>query len=68
MSQEKDVQMKEEMKSGEIGTKKEGLFGNLFRDRDDFQRSIWDDYSRIDRDMESRFKDFSDLIEQNRQK
>lgn len=67
--------MKEEQKTSESSglfgrstENKGGLFGSVFKDIEDFQKSIWDDYSRIEHDMEKRFKEYSDLIEQNRQR
>lgn len=64
----KDVQSKEESKKGE--TLEGGIMPrmNLWKDFDDWHKSIFDDFSKIDQEMDSRFREFSDMINKNRER
>ena len=55
---------KEEGKQGEGELSREFLW----KDFEDWSRSMWQDYSRIDQEMDRRFRDFSDLMFKNRQR
>jgi hypothetical protein len=64
----KDVQSKEEVKKGE--TMEGGIMPrmDLWKDFDDWHKSIFDDFSKIDQEMDRRFRDFSDMINKNRER
>jgi hypothetical protein len=64
----KDVQSKEESKKGEA--MEGGIMPrmDLWKDFDDWHKSIFDDFSKIDLEMDSRFREFSDMISKNRER
>jgi hypothetical protein len=64
----KDVQSKEESKKGEA--MEGGIMPrmDLWKDFDDWHKSIFDDFSKIDLEMDSRFREFSDMINKNRER
>ena len=64
----KDVQSKEELKKGEVSQSERGIIPSLdlWKDFDDWYKSIFEDYSRIDQEMDRRFKDFSEQMMKNR--
>jgi hypothetical protein len=66
----KDVQSKEESKKGEVSQTERGIMPSmdLAKDFDDWNKSIFEDYSRIDQGMDKRFREFSDLMLKNRQR
>jgi len=61
-TQMKDIQSKEESKKGEVSQSERGIIPSqdLWKDFDDWYKSIFEDYSRIDQEMDRRFKDFSE--------
>lgn len=63
----KDVQSKEETKKGE--NLEGGIMPkmDLWKDFDDWYKSIFDDYSKIDQEMDRRFRDFSEMMNKNRE-
>ena len=62
----KDVSKKtEEIKKGEQ-TSQSGM--DIWRDFDEWNRNIFGDYSRIESEMDRRFRDFSDLMLRNRER
>ena len=64
----KDVQSKEETKKGE--NLEGGIMPkmDLWKDFDDWYKSIFDDYSKIDQEMDRRFRDFSEMMNKNRER
>jgi hypothetical protein len=64
----KDVQSKEESKKGE--TIEGGIMPrmDLWKDFDDWHKSIFDDFSKIDQEMDIRFRNFSDMMNKNRER
>lgn len=40
---------------------------NIWKDFDDWYKSIWSDFSRIDQEIDRRFKEYSDFMFKNRQ-
>jgi len=64
----RDVQSKEEVKKGE--TMEGGIMPrmDLWKDFDDWHKSIFDDFSKIDTEMDRRFRDFSEMINKNRER
>ena len=63
-----DVQTKEESKKGE--TFEGGIMPrmDLWKDFDDWYKSIFDDFSKIDQEMDRRFRDFSESMNKNRER
>ena len=68
----RDVQSKEEIKKGgEVSQSAErGIMPSmdLWKDFDDWYKSIFEDYSKIDQEMDRRFREFSDVMNKNRQR
>jgi hypothetical protein len=73
----KDVSKQEETKknvsslSGAGGSSMEGGIMprmDLWKDFDDWYKSIFEDYSRIDQEMDRRFREFSEVINKNRER
>ncbi len=64
----RDVQSKEEVKKGE--TMEGGIMPrmDLWKDFDDWYKSIFDDFSKIDQEMDRRFRDFSEMMNKNRER
>ena len=65
---QQDQQMKDVSKEKEE-VKEHSDRGTLghWKDFDEMSRSIWDDYSRLDQEMDKRFRHFSDLMFKNRE-
>ena len=77
MGGEQDKQMKDvsgqqqkQMEESKAGQGESGMLprGELWRDFDDWYKSIWEDYNRIDQEIERRFRDFSEMMFKNRQR
>jgi hypothetical protein len=78
MATTKDQPMKEETSQVKRGTKEEtkmeGLEGGimprgyLWKDFDDWYKSIFEDYSKIDQEMDRRFREFSDMMFKNQER
>ena len=68
----RDVQSKDEIKKGgEVSQSAErGIMPSmdLWKDFDDWYKSIFEDYSKIDQEMDRRFREFSDVMNKNRQR
>lgn len=64
----KDVQSKEESKKGE--NIEGGIMPrmDLWKDFDEWYKSIFDDFSKIDQEMDIRFRNFSDMMNKNRER
>lgn len=64
----KEVQSKEETKKGE--SMEGGIMPrmDLWKDFDDWYKSIFDDFSRIDQEMDRRFREYSESIFKNRER
>lgn len=59
----KDLSKEEgKLGEGELSTE------SLWKDFEDWSRTMWQDYSRIDQEMDRRFRDFSELMNKNRQR
>jgi hypothetical protein len=70
----KDVSKMEESKRDVSSTSGSSMEGgimprkDLWKDFDDWYKSIFEDYSKIDQEMDRRFREFSDLINKNRER
>ena len=77
MKDQSNVQKEEvKSKSGEVSESPRGASGleggimprmDLWKDFDDWYKSIFEDYSRIDQEMDRRFRDFSDTMFKNQE-
>jgi hypothetical protein len=61
---------KEEAKMAGVSESERGLLPreDLWKDFDDWYKSIWEDFSLIDREIDRRFRDFSNMMFENRRR
>jgi hypothetical protein len=74
---ETNIQKEETKKQGDVGVSPTGSSGleggfmprmDLWKDFDDWYKSIFEDFSRIDQEMDRRFRDFSDSMFKNQER
>lgn len=62
----RETSRREEQKSG--GGSEGGFMHDYFKEFDEMSKGLFGDFSKIDQEIERRFKDFSDTMEKNRQR
>ncbi len=59
---------RQQQRSGGEEQKETGFMNEWFKDFDEMSKSLFGDFSKIDQEIDRRFKDFSDMMEKNRQR
>ena len=59
----RDMGRREEQKSGEGG-----FLHDYFKEFDEMSKSLFGDFSKIDQEIDRRFKEYSEMMEKNRQR